>query len=53
MNPFSSTFQLLLEEKQLKIVDVEHFTGIDRSVLYKLLNGTKEPTDAEMVEIED
>ena len=50
MNPFSSTFQLLLEEKQLKIVDVEHFTGIDRSVLYKLLNGTKEPTDAEMVE---
>lgn len=49
MNAFASKLQTLLDEKQFKILDLERFTGINRSVLYKYLNGQREPTSVEVV----
>lgn len=54
MNPFSTKLKSFLDEKQVKIPDVERFTGINRSTLYKLINGQREPTDIETVyQLED
>lgn len=49
MNPFASKLQALLDEKQFKILDLERFTGINRSTLYKFLNGQREPTGIDVV----
>lgn len=54
MNPFSTKLHSFLEEKQVKIPDIERFTGINRSTLYKLVNGQREPTSVEVVyQLED
>lgn len=54
MNPFSNKLHSFLEEKQVKIPDIERFTGINRSTLYKLVNGQREPTSVEVVyQLED
>lgn len=49
MNPFASKLQALLDEKQFKILDLERFTGINRSTLYKFLNGQRELTGIDVV----
>ncbi len=49
MNPFSTKFEHYFDEKQMKIADIEKFSGINRSTLYKLLNGTREPTSSDVV----
>lgn len=54
MNAFSTKLQTFLEEKQVKILDVERFTGLNRSTLYKFVNGKREPASVDVVQqIED
>lgn len=50
MNAFAEKFQFYLNEKGMKIGDVRRFSGMNLTTLYKLLDGTREPTKLEAVE---
>lgn len=50
MNPFAEKFQYYLKEKGMKIGDVHRFSGLNLTTLYKLQDGTREPTKLEAVE---
>lgn len=50
MNPFAEKFQLYLSEKDMKVGDVQRFSGMNLTTLYKLLDGSREPTKLEAVE---
>ena len=44
MNYFANIFKPLFEEKNGKVYSFSKFSGIDRTIVYKMLNGTREPT---------
>ncbi len=50
MNPFSEKFQYYLDEKGMKVGDVQRYSQLNLTTLYKFLNGTRKPTNVEQVE---
>lgn len=50
MNAFAEKFQYYLNEKGMKVGDVRRFSGMNLTTLYKLLDGTREPTKLDAVE---
>lgn len=50
MDSFSDKFQYYLDLKGLKIADVQRFSGLNLTTLYKMLDGSRAPTKLEVVE---
>ncbi len=50
MTPFSSVLEFYMKEKEIKTYAIAQFCGIDRSNMYKLINGKRTPSSDEVVE---
>lgn len=50
MDSFSDKFQYYLDLKGLKIADVQRFSGLNLTTLYKMLDGSRVPAKLEVVE---
>lgn len=50
MTPFSSVLECYMREKDIRVYSIAQYCGIDRSNMYKILNGKRNPTSEDMVE---
>ena len=50
MTPFSSVLEFYMKEKEIRTYSIAQFCGIDRSNMYKMLNGKRNPASEEVVE---
>lgn len=50
MTPFSSVLEFYMREKNIKTYAIAQFCGIDRSNMYKMINGKRNPVSEELVE---
>lgn len=49
MTPFSSALEFYMREKDIKTYSIAQFCGIDRSNMYKMINGKRNPSSEEFV----
>lgn len=49
MTPFSSVLEVYMKEKEIRTYSIAEFCGIDRSNMYKIISGKRNPTSEEMV----
>lgn len=50
MTPFSSLLEIYMKEKDIRTYSIAQFCGIDRSNMYKIINGKRNPSSEEIVE---
>lgn len=49
MTPFSTVLEFLMKEKNIKTYAIAQYCGIDRSNMYKILKGKRNPASEEVV----
>lgn len=49
MTPFSAVLEFYMKEKDIRTYSIAKFCGVDRSNMYKMINGKRNPTSEEMV----
>lgn len=49
MTPFSTVLEFYMKEKDIRTYSIAQFCGIDRSNMYKLINGKRNPASEEIV----
>lgn len=49
MTPFSTVLESLMKEKNIKTYALAQYCGIDRSNMYKVLKGKRNPASEEVV----
>lgn len=49
MTPFSSALEFYMKEKDIKTYSIAQFCGVDRSNMYKIINGRRNPSSEELV----
>lgn len=49
MTPFSTVLESLMKEKNIKTYAIAQYCGIDRSNMYKILKGKRNPASEEVV----
>ena len=50
MVPFAQILSRLMDEKNITVNELARYTSIDRSSVYKIVNGTRKPSGRKMVE---
>lgn len=50
MSTFSDLFKYYIHEKNIKVMSLAHYCNLERSTVYKFINGKREPMSMELVE---
>ena len=50
MSIFSDLFKYYIHEKNIKVMSLAHYCNLERSTVYKFINGKREPMSMELVE---
>ncbi len=50
MSVFSDMLRNYIHEKDVKVGALAHYCNLERSTVYKFINGKREPLSAELVE---
>lgn len=50
MSVFSDLLKHYIHEKNVKVMSLAHYCNLERSTVYKFINGKREPMSAELVE---
>lgn len=50
MSVFSDLLKNYIHEKNVKVMPLAHYCNLERSTVYKFINGKREPMSAELVE---
>lgn len=50
MSVFSDLLKHYVHEKNVKVMSLAHYCNLERSTVYKFINGKREPMSAELVE---
>ena len=50
MSTFSDLFKHYIHEKNIKVMSLAHYCDLERSTVYKFINGKREPMSMELVE---
>ncbi len=50
MTPFSSVLEVYMREKDIKTYSIAKFCGVDRSNMYKIISGKRNPASEEIVD---
>ena len=49
MSTFSDLFKHYIHEKNIKVMSLAHYCDLERSTVYKFINGKREPMSMELV----
>lgn len=50
MSVFSDLLKNYIHEKNVKVMSLAHYCNLERSTVYKFINGKREPMSADLVE---